>query len=320
MSAKNVIVTGGTGFVGANLVRRLVTEGHLVHLLVRQRYNDWRVQDVLPHLQIHVIDLLDTEQLRAKAAALRPDWVFHLAAYGAYSWQDDLQAAIQTNFLGTVNLVEACRSVGFEAFINTGSSSEYGFKDHAPAETEWVDPNSYYAVTKASATQFCRYTANRYRLSIPTLRLYSVYGPYEDRDRLIPKVILHGLQGRLPPLADPEIARDFVYVRDVEEAYLLLASQPEGRPGAVYNLGTGLQTSLREVVALARQAFNLSIEPQWGTMQKRSWDTNIWKANNAAIVDTGWEPKFTFRQGFRETVEWFQAHPELLRYYQGAAR
>ena len=319
MSAKNVIVTGGTGFVGANLVRRLVTEGHLVHLLVRQRYNDWRIQDVRPHLQIHVIDLLDTEQLRAKAAALRPDWVFHLATYGAYSWQDDLQTAIQTNFLGTVNLVEACRSVGFEVFVNTGSSSEYGFKDHAPAETEWVDPNSYYAVTKASATQFCRYTANRYRLSIPTLRLYSAYGPYEDRDRLIPKVILHGLQGRLPPLADPEIARDFVYVRDVEDAYLLLACQPEDAGGEVYNLGTGVQTSLREVIALARQVFNLSIEPQWGTMQKRSWDTNIWKANNAAIVDTGWESKFTFRQGFRETVEWFQAHPELLRYYQGAA-
>ena len=318
MSAKNVIVTDGTGFVGANLVRRLVKDGQHVHLLVRPQYNDWRIQDVRPHLQIHIIDLLDIEQLRAKVTALRPDWVFHLAAYGAYSWQDDLLTAIQTNFLGTVNLVEPCRTVGFEVFINTGSSSEYGFKDHAPAEMEWIDPNSYYAVTKASATQLCRYTANRYNLSIPTLRLYSVYGPYEDRDRLIPKVILHGLQGTLPPLADPEIARDFVFVRDVEEAFLLLASQPEGRAGAVYNLGTGIQTSLREVVMLARQVFNLSVDPGWGTMQKRSWDTNIWKANNAALLETGWQPQFTFEQGFRETVDWFKGHLELLRYYQDA--
>ena len=117
-------------------------DGQHVHLLVRPQYNDWRIQDVRPHLQIHIIDLLDIEQLRAKVTDLRPDWVFHLAAYGAYSWQDDLLTAIQTNFLGTVNLVEACRTVGFEVFINTGSSSEYGFKDHAPAETEWIDPNS----------------------------------------------------------------------------------------------------------------------------------------------------------------------------------
>jgi nucleoside-diphosphate-sugar epimerase len=318
MNAKTILVTGGTGFVGANLVRRLVKDGHQVHLLARQQYNDWRINDLLPDLRIHIVDLLDAEQLPTSVAAIRPDWVFHLATYGAYSWQEDLHTAIQTNFLGTVNLVEACRSVGFEVFINTGSSSEYGFKDHAPDETEWLDPNSYYAVTKASATLFCRYTANRYKLSIPTLRLYSVYGPYEDRDRLIPKVILHGLQGTLPPLADPEIARDFVYVQDVEDAYLLLATQPEGKAGEVYNLGTGVQTSLREVVTLAGQVFNLAAQPEWGTMQKRTWDTNIWRANNASLLAIGWRTRFTFEQGFRQTVEWFQNNPEMLRHYQGA--
>jgi nucleoside-diphosphate-sugar epimerase len=219
---------------------------------------------------------------------------------------------IQTNFLCTVNLVEACREAGFEVFVNTGSSSEYGFKDHAPVETEWIDPNSYYAVTKASATLFCRYTANRYSLCVPTLRLYSVYGPYEERDRLIPNIILYGLKNTLPPLVNPEIGRDFVYVRDVERAYLLLANQPIGTAGEVYNLGTGVQTSLRDVVALAQQILGLSVEPQWGTMPKREWDTTIWKANNASIRALGWEPEYTFESGFRETVEWFQNHPELL--------
>ena len=315
MNSKSVMVTGGTGFVGANLVRRLVADGHQVHLLVRPEYNDWRIKDILPHLQIHTTNLVDADPLRSAVAAIRPEWVFHLAAYGAYSWQNDLQAAIQTNFIGTVNLVEACRAVGFEVFVNTGSSSEYGLKDHAPAETEQIDPNSYYAVTKASATLFCRYTANRHSLSIPTLRLYSVYGPYEDRDRLIPKMILHGLHGTLPPLADPEVARDFVYVKDVEEAYLFLASQPEGKAGEVHNLGTGVQTSLRNVVDVTCKLFNLSLEPQWGTMPNRGWDTTIWKADSTRLRGIGWTPAYDFERGLRDTIRWFQDHPEFMSYY-----
>ena len=315
MSAKNILLTGGTGFVGANLARRLLQEGHTLHLLVRREYKDWRVKDLLPHLQIHVVDMLDSRLLNAEVAAIRPEWVFHLATYGAYSWQEDLHQAVQTNFLGTVNVVEACRKAGFEVFVNTGSSSEYGFKDHAPAENEWIDPNSYYAVTKASATLFCRYIAKRYNLCIRTLRLYSVYGPYEEPDRLIPKVILHGLKGQLPPLVNPDIVRDFVYVQDVENAYLLLASHSSGGVGAVYNLGTGIQTSLRDVVILAQQVFSLSAEPQWGTMPNRQWDTNVWQANNTSLRKIGWEPDYTFEKGFRETVAWFQTHPELLPHY-----
>lgn len=315
MNAKTIIITGCTGFVGANLAKRLVNDGHNVHLFVRQEYKDWRIKNILPYVQVHRINLLDLELLRNIVAGIRPDWVFHLAAYGAYSWQGDLSLAVQTNFLGTVNLVEACRSAGFEVFINTGSSSEYGFKDHAPVETEGVDPNSYYAVTKASATLFCRYTAKRYNLYIPTLRLYSVYGPYEEPNRLIPTIILHGLKDLLPPLVDPEIGRDYVYMRDVEQAYLLLASQSVEMSGEIYNLGTGIQTSLREVVNVARRVFNLSVEPQWGTMPKREWDTTIWKANNANLLGAGWQPEFTFEQGFRLTVDWFQNHPELLKHY-----
>src|SRR5205085_63861 len=137
----------------------------------------------------------------------------------------DLRRMIQTNLLGTVNLVEACIAAGCAAIVNTGSSSEYGFKDHAPTETEWLEPNSHYAVTKASATLFCHYTAQHWEGLLPTLRLYSVYGPYEEPSRLLPTVILHGLQNRLPPLVNPEIARDYIAVDDVCDAYLLAATQ-----------------------------------------------------------------------------------------------
>lgn len=312
---KRAVLTGATGFVGANLSRRLLREGHEVHLLLRAKHNDWRIHSIQNDVNIHIVDLNDAEALISTVASIRPDWVFHLATHGAYSWQADLNEIIQTNILATVNLVEACLKTGFDIFINTGTSSEYGYKDHAPSETEWIDPNSYYAVTKASATLFCRYTAIRHNVCIPTLRLYSIYGAFENPGRLIPTIILHGMNGSLPPLVDPNIARDYLYMKDVENTYIFLANQLRGTTGEVYNLGSGIQTSLSEVVALARNVFRLSVEPQWGTMPNRQWDTTIWKANNDSIKTLGWCPEFTFEQGFRQTVDWFLENPQLMEHY-----
>lgn len=313
---KRVIITGATGFVGANLVRRLLQDGHEIHLLVRQGFNIWRIEAVRSDVQLHEIDFGDTDTLARIVAKIQPAWVFHLAAHGAYSSQTNLHQIVQTNVIGTINLVEACLRTGFEAFVNTGSSSEYGFKAHAPSETEWLEPNSHYAVTKASATLFCRYTAQSQHVHIPTLRLYSVYGAYEEPTRLMPTLIVRGLKGELPPLVNPDIARDYVYVEDVNDAYLLAATQPNQELGAVYNVGSGVQTSLREVVDVARQVMGIATEPIWGSMPNRHWDTNVWVSDNRRIQDElGWRSRHTFEQGFRLMVDWLRDNPGLQQFY-----
>lgn len=314
---KRVIITGGTGFVGANLARRLLQEGHEVHLLVRQGFAPWRIEEIRADVRLHEVDLGNRESLLPVIDEIRPDWVFHLATHGAYSSQNDLSQIVRTNILGTVNLVEACLKSGFEAFVNTGSSSEYGFKDHAPSEKEWLEPNSYYAVGKASATLFCRHTAQSRGVLLPTLRLYSVYGPYEEPARLMPALIVRGLRGELPPLVNPDVARDYVYVDDICEAYLLAATRTGQEPGAVYNLGTGVQTSLGEVVSTARKLMNITAEPQWGAMPNRQWDTSVWVADHRKALDElGWRPEFTFERGLGRMHVWFLENPELLRFYE----
>lgn len=320
MSRKRVIVTGGTGFVGANVVRRLLADGHEVHLLVRANHAAWRIESIIDSLRLHVVDLSDPTRLTEQIAAIQPDWAFHLAAYGAYSSQTDLDRMIQTNLIGTKNLVEACLRVGIEAFVNAGSSSEYGFKDHAPAEDEWVDPNSHYALTKVSATQYCRYTAKARGVPIITLRLYSVYGPYEEPTRLLPTLITRGMNGDLPPLVNPEIARDYVYVEDVSEAFIRAAAsaatQSNQALGAVYNVGTGIQTTLREVVETARSMLPITDEPEWGSMPDRTWDTSVWVANRDRITEAlGWQPRYRFADGFRAMVDWFHEHPPMRAHY-----
>lgn len=312
---KRVIMTGATGFVGANLARRLLQKGDELHLFARRGYHSWRIQDMCADVQIHEISLGNLETLSKLVNTIHPDWIFHLAVYGAYSSQTDIHQMTQTNIVGTMNLVEACVKTGFEAFVNTGSSSEYGYKDHAPSETEWLEPNSHYAVTKASATLFCRYTGQSQNVHIPTLRLYSVYGPYEEPTRLMPTLIQKGLRGELPPLVNPVIVRDYVYVEDVVDAYLLAATHPHQEPGVVYNVGTGTQTSLREVVAVARRVMSIPVEPAWGTMPNRQWDTTVWVADSRKIqTELGWQPRYTFKQGFRVMVDWFRDNPVIWNF------
>jgi dolichol-phosphate mannosyltransferase len=316
-----VLVTGATGFVGANLARRLLRDGHEVHLLVHPGYTRWRLDGIRRRVALHEVDLAEASGVAALVHQVRPGWVFHLAAHGAYSWQTDLARMVQANIVGTVNLVQACLAEGFDAFVNTGSSSEYGFKRHAPTEQEWLEPNSHYAVTKASATLFCRHAAQRDRLRLCTLRLYSVFGPWEEPQRLMPTLVLHGLRGRLPRLVSPDVARDYVYVDDVVEAYLAAATVPDQEPGAVYNVCTGVQTSIAELVTLSRQVLGVKARPRWGSMPNRTWDTAVWVGDPARIgAALGWRPRYTVESGFRRLAGWLRRPGNLRRYTLTATR
>ena len=99
------MITGGTGFVGANLARKLLASGCEVHMLVRPGYNPWRIDSIRHEVHIWETELVDGERLKSIAATIRPEWVFHLAAYGAYPFQQDLHTMLQTNVIGTVNML-----------------------------------------------------------------------------------------------------------------------------------------------------------------------------------------------------------------------
>jgi dolichol-phosphate mannosyltransferase len=263
--------------------------------------------------------LHDVAHLGEALAELKPQWVFHLAAHGAYSWQTDASSIWATNVVGTANLLAACLKVGVEVFVNTGSSSEYGVKDHAPREDEQVEPKGPYALAKVAATLYCAHVAEATGAPVVTLRLYSVYGPWEDPRRLIPQLVARGLEGRLPPLASPETARDYVYVADVCEAYLKVA-RAHLAPGKILNVGTGVQTTLRQAVETARRVLGIAAEPRWGSMPDRGWDTNTWVADRSAIEkDVGWRPQIALEDGLRLTADWLAANPALADRYRAAS-
>jgi nucleoside-diphosphate-sugar epimerase len=316
-SRKRVLVTGATGFIGANLAHRLVRDGHEVHLLVRPAEARRRIDSLASQVFLHESALQQRARVEKIVRTIDPQWVFHLAAYGSYSSQRHVQTIVTTNYNGTVNLVEACLKTNFEVFVNAGSSSEYGYTDHAPPESELPKPNSHYAATKAAATLYCGFIAQQQERRLPTLRLYSVFGPWEDPTRLVPTLLICGLRGELPPLVSPKISRDFVYVDDAVEAFVLTAQRSTNEFGPVFNVGTGVQTTLQQLVELVRRQFAISAEPKWGSMPDRDWDTDFWISDSTRIRDTiGWKNTFDLEEGLRKFTGWLTSDPDIRQHYE----
>src|SRR5581483_11266943 len=145
-SGVKCLTTGGAGFVGAALARRLQTSGASVTLLVRPGSDLWRVKD-LPVRAIQA-DLLDGESLKRVFTEEKPEQVYHLAAHGGYPFQKDARQILETNLLGAHNILEACADSPCRLTVHARSSSEYGLKTEPMRETDRLEPNSYYAVRK----------------------------------------------------------------------------------------------------------------------------------------------------------------------------
>src|SRR5207249_6430294 len=152
--------------------------------------------------------------------------VFDTVAYGAYHFETDSALIYRTNFTAFVSLVELLAESGtVSAIVHAGSSSEYGTNGAAPDENGGLMPNSDYAVSKVAASSFIHFAGKTRSIPVVNLRLYSVYGTYEDTSRLMPTLATAGLERRFPPLVDPDTSRDFVYVDDACEALILAAAK-----------------------------------------------------------------------------------------------
>lgn len=150
MYDNKILITGSTGFVGSCLLRSLIERfnGKNIHIFIRRNSNLWRIKDVMKEVNCHIVDLKDKDQVYEIVSLIKPQWIFHCATYGGYPFQTDSNEIISTNFIGTINLLEASIKNGFKAFINTGSSSEYGIKNKPMNEEDFPDPINIYGVSK----------------------------------------------------------------------------------------------------------------------------------------------------------------------------
>ncbi|OGD86831.1 hypothetical protein A2Z23_03300 [Candidatus Curtissbacteria bacterium RBG_16_39_7] len=302
---KKILITGAAGFVGANLTRSLLAKNFEVHALIKKESNLWRISDLKGRLNLHYNDLSNLAELKKTLRIINPGYIFHLASHGSYPSQTNVNEMIGSNILGICNLLEASRDIPYWCFINTGSSSEYGFKDKPMKETDVLEPASLYAATKAAATLLCQVYAGQFNKPIISFRLFSVYGPYEEPTRLIPQAIKAATTGQTLRLTPGKERRDFIYVEDVVHAFFCAISK-QGLGGEIFNIGTGKQYTNLQVANIIRKSSQNKLKIEIGTYEPRYWDTNFWVADiskTKALLN--WQPKYNLEEGLKKTYLWF---------------
>jgi nucleoside-diphosphate-sugar epimerase/glycosyltransferase involved in cell wall biosynthesis len=308
-----IVIFGAGGFIGSNLFRHILKYRDDVYAITSTSFIPWRIDDLRADRIIRA-DITQRNDLQKLFRQQQFKTIFDLAAYGAYSKQNDVKLTYQTNVIGLLNLLEVSSAYNIRAFVHAGSSSEYGLNCKAPLETSELMPNSHYAVTKASAAQMVKYYGTVLEFPIVNLRYYSIYGEYEEPDRLIPKIIEAGMKGTYPPLVQPDISRDFVYIEDAIYATLLAATADHAAvAGQSINIASNKKTTIRDLAQTAKELFQIPMEPSWGNFPNRKWDLKEWYGNAGLAKETlNWEAVTPLKDGLVKTYEWQKKYSKPL--------
>src|SRR5829696_8376267 len=314
---RNVLVTGGAGFIGSHLVARLLAEGQW-RVTVVDDFNDFydpalKRRNVSAHLgredfALHEADIRDRAALGELFAGAEFDVIVHLAARAGVrpSLLEPVLYA-ETNINGTVNLLELARAHGVRQFVFGSSSSVYGENEKVPfAEDDPVNrPISPYAATKAAGELLCHTYSHLFGLRCVALRFFTVYGARQRPDLAIHKFARLISEGKpIPVFGDGTTRRDYTYVDDII-AGVRAAMDYEGAAYEVFNLGESRTVELRELIALlerelGRKAVVDRQPPQPGDVPQTFADVS--KARRLL----GYDPRTPIEEGIRRFVEWFR--------------
>ena len=303
-----ILVLGAGGFIGFNLFNFISKNRKDVFGVSQNPKNNWRfIENKTRKKSLKACDISDPIELRHLLTGIKPQTVFNLAAYGAYSTQIEYKKIYLTNFNAVFDIIELLKKRKFSCYVQAGSSSEYGTNCYKPSEGDELVPNSHYAVSKAATSCAIKYYGKKEKLPVVNLRIYSAYGPWEEPGRLIPVLISQARHKKLPPFVKPQVSRDFVYIDDVCAAFVLASVRIKSIQGNSYNIGAGNQVSIKSLANITKSLFCITDMPKYGTMPSRSWDLANWCSDpREAKNDFGWEAKTALKKGLLNVAKWQQ--------------
>jgi NAD dependent epimerase/dehydratase len=316
-----VLVTGAGGFIASHLVEALVTKGARVSAFVR--YNsrsDPGLLALLPSESLVKVEVIagDLRDLPAIQQAMRGvTHVFHLGALIAipYSYVHPVEV-VETNVIGTLNVLLAGRELGIERIVHTSTSEVYGTALRVPIdENHPLQGQSPYSASKIGADKLVESFYCSYDLPVVTIRPFNTYGPRQSARAVIPTIITQALTQEVIRLGNLEARRDLTYVSDTVAGFLRVA-EATGVEGKTFNLGTGSEVMIRDlaqqVIALIGRQVRIELEAE-RLRPEKSEVQRLLSDNRLAKQQLGWVPQVSMEQGLVQTIEWIRQH---LEYYQ----
>lgn len=313
---KRVFLTGGSGFIGSNILPKLVEKGYDVYAL--SRYVSNRTPNFPKEVQVVYGDLRDSLTIKKSIKDIQPEIVLHLGAISPVQQSfGHSREVFEINALGTMNLADAnLENPNLEKFIFAGTSEMYGnqllnerYYDKLK-ETDKTVPNQPYAISKVTASNYLNYLADAYDFPICVARPFNTYGRTENFNFITERIIHGMLTKKQITLGDPSPVRDLMYVDDHVEGYLKLI-ESENMLRAV-NFCTGVGISIGDLAEKIKNLLDWEGEVLWGRTMKRPTEIDCLIGDNGLAKETlGWEPKVSLDEGLVKTITKIRSKLEI---------
>jgi dTDP-glucose 4,6-dehydratase len=320
LSGRAVLVTGAGGFIGSHLTEALVQRGARVRAFVRYNSRGDRgllellPGDVLAEVDVRFGDLRDADTVRRAADSV--DAIFHLGALIAipYSYRSP-RDVIDTNVMGTLNVLEAARAHGVSRILHTSTSEVYGTAQYVPIdERHPLQGQSPYSASKIGADQIAESFARSFGLPVSTVRPFNTYGPRQSARAIIPTIVSQALTGDTLRLGSLAPTRDLVYVGDTVAGFCAIA-ESEAAVGRTINLGTGQETSIGDLVAAIGRLLGRELLVNEDAQRIRPAQSEVDRLLADATLARelcGWQAAVSIEQGLARVIEWMRGN--LARY------
>ena len=298
-----VFLTGASGFVGSFFLRNLLSSSEYeVSVLLRNPKDAWRIQDLLPRVQVISGELDRLDMIEAKLSVFCPDAFVHLAWNGVLGGERN-DPSQWRNVSSTMELVELAKRVNAKSFIGLGSQAEYGPCQNKIDESCQTKPTNLYGVSKLAAQLLSERLCAEYGIRHAWLRLFSSFGPTDNPEWLIPYLTKSLIAKERPKLTAAEQLWDYIYVEDVASAIRAVLDSKDAE--GIFNLGSGEAYRIKTIIEKIRNLIDPKLPLGFGDVQYRPdqvmhLQADISRLNRA----TNWSPKYDLDRAIKETVAW----------------